>query len=1188
MSSNNQTYFYAPYYQPVISARTGFKLVPGGTGLGKTSGAVETIKQHPHKKYRFFYIANRIQLLNAFAKDLDNANIGYCLQEKNESILKKIDEKIFYALLSDSTIEKYSKLLYPKTNLNIADIKEEFQFIRQHSQLASYDENNLFFNKKIQLIFRFFKQILKKAHENKAKVNWDYSDLIQQEGIKKLFPYLDFKHNPNSKSVFLVSLQKAFYGFFDGLKSVNIYDLQSAEGEQNILFLDEFDFLENDLLTQICKDTSVEDPFSFVETFYKTLTQYKLPRESFLADQPDVKQDLQNIIKLIDSLSKQGIPFPAINHFLCNDPKLKNTAIFQTRYSISNRPIYLNAQKETSAGQKINAFFLEATPQQSIANAFTLLNTVNQATSAIIRFFKKLETEQPAIYEALIKQCFRSAPHFKMILEQSHQIPFERKAVETNDSNLYYNGFGLYEIYQYNYPTDIEEVALKYYALFSTPESILLRLAKYNLVFGLSATAEITRYVKNFDLCWLRQELGNKYYEVNLEDQKRIQEATDKKAQARKQQLDVVLANEALNPKLSKVIEFVSKSPEVFGKEGAQKTYRTRRLRLFFAALLKIAQNPKPFNTHLLFFSSFKQIKYVFDAVKSPENGVYFIEPLENVLKNVYKIRFERQDFIVLFFDATQGKEIATNPAENSAYYELFLRELPVLVVTTYPSAGNGVNLFYFTDASKKHKKDFLHVHLLDSPFYFFSPIDPEKDSESKKNEKIKANIYYLTKLEQSKVVIDEQQLRIYLDKIRNIDEFNAFYKTTSDGLYSRVATYIQALGRVERVWNAMDAQTIFLEQSVYNDLQDYCTTDDGLLNRYRLDYEKNEPYFSSNLSQMFEFLIQQEPERTRRLAHHAKEGLKEQNDRCKEAIERFLKRFQSVRKNQDKVLAAKIRKEWSDLRQIALEHRFSDKLCQKFECVFNTNAFDPIEKCLWIQRETFYIVPSSEHPDSSYTEWRLNQIYQKVKMYPVLRDYFDERGYEMGFSGKGLFFTPYFYQSILLGALGEEVIKAIFPKEGVPLDDAEIDNTLFEMADTKIVGKAWYIDCKNYSERTMDYFQVEDNHNDHYHLKLNDPAFKREARKKWDHICAFHSNVTKTDCKLIYINAFATTDRLIKYLDENFETVGSNFEKATIIMIPGMLQIEMSKKKDPNYHPEFDYFMNQLKKQLNDDQNGK
>lgn len=64
MQMNNP---YTTYYQNTLQHSAGFKLVLGGTGLGKTSRIIETLKNNTDEKKRFFYVANRLQLLNGMA-----------------------------------------------------------------------------------------------------------------------------------------------------------------------------------------------------------------------------------------------------------------------------------------------------------------------------------------------------------------------------------------------------------------------------------------------------------------------------------------------------------------------------------------------------------------------------------------------------------------------------------------------------------------------------------------------------------------------------------------------------------------------------------------------------------------------------------------------------------------------------------------------------------------------------------------------------------------------------------------------------------------------------------------------------------------------------------------------------------------------------------------------------------------
>lgn len=1195
--------FYTEYYQNVIKHKQGFKLVLGGTGLGKTSGIIETVKQNTEENKRFFYVANRLQLLNEMVTDLDKLNkelekegkpiIGYCLELSYEETIKKINKDDFEALLTNTHIQKYVDKLY-KGNANF--VKQNYYIIqefakKENSSFTNNSDISDFLNEKVRIIFSFFRNIIKSASTEKNQKA--YSELIQNPTIKALFPYLDFVNNPTEKRIFLVSLQKAFYGFFDGKQVINLYKLKNnkEKEETNIIFLDEFDFLENDLLTQICKDTAIEQPFSFVENFYTILTKYKLSRTHFLANNPEIRKELDKITTDIKTLTeKYELRYPEINHFLCDEPKLRGTSIFQTRFSISNKPVFLNFQDE--------ACYLEIANEQNKANAYALLNVVNQSISAIIQIFKKYEFEHPKIYQDLAEHCFGTSDKFKRILKQIRQHPHSRIAVGTNESKMYYNGFGLYEICDLGYSTDSEEVELKYYSLFSTPESILLYLTQNNLVFGLSATAEINRYVKNFDLDWLQNELGELYYEISQDDTLLIQKANESKFEKRNNQTQIQIAETNISEKITKLIDsFVHTNQDEekgFGI-GKKQEFRKKRLIHFFATLQWVAENQGQNNSNLLFFSSYKHILKLFEDWKEPENKAYKIQELNNSLKNCFQIHFEGKDFIVLFFDASQGKEIAQNEKEHNAYYELFWLGLPVLLITTYPSAGNGINLFFYKDQEKKQKADFANIHLLDSPYYFFNPIDYEKDNEQAKNEKIKTNIYYLAKLEKNKI-ISEKQFKIYLNNIRNIGNFNSFYLSTPNGLSNRVSTYIQALGRIERVWEQMNMQTIRLEKEVYNQLEDFATKDE-----FVAVFKRNEHYFSQNVKALFAHILENKFGREYKQRQVQWEGLKAINNRCIAEIKKLLAQLNLVRENklpQENIL--KIRKEWQDLREYALKQSFAKfeefendkgvkitdttfeyKLFKKYACTFETDLYDHRGKCLWIQKDTLNIVPREVNPDSSFSDWKLDTAFQNIQNNAILRGYFDLNQFEQGFSGKGVYFTPYFYQCVLAGAIGEEAVKAVFEhefkNEKIRLSEKEISNELFELIDLKVVGKNWYIDAKNYSEQTITHFQLaEDDH--FFHPKLNEASFKEKAQVKLGKIVDFHR---QDDCKIIYINAFGNGERPTNYYDENFNDVGNSLEKAKIIVIQSMLKTGKSVRGDKNYSSDFQYFISELKNQL-------
>src|SRR5258708_8486791 len=117
-----------------------------------------------------------------------------------------------------------------------------------------------------------------------------------------------FQRGPHV-GLLVVTLEKAFYGFFDGRQTLNLTRLQDEDGGHTI-FMDEFDFLENDLVGLICRAPQISNPFHFVELFYRAMTRHKLPLETYPLSQ-SVRHPIQWIIGIVAPLhDKQRKPTP--------------------------------------------------------------------------------------------------------------------------------------------------------------------------------------------------------------------------------------------------------------------------------------------------------------------------------------------------------------------------------------------------------------------------------------------------------------------------------------------------------------------------------------------------------------------------------------------------------------------------------------------------------------------------------------------------------------------------------------------------------------------------------------------------------------------------------------------------------------------------------------------------------------
>jgi hypothetical protein len=292
-------------------------------------------------------------------------------------------------------------------------------------------------------------------------------------------------------------------------------------------------------------------------------------------------------------------------------------------------------------------------------------------------------------------------------------------------------------------------------------------------------------------------------------------------------------------------------------------------------------------------------------------------------------------------------------------------------------------------------------------------------------------------------------------------------------------------------------------------------------------------------------------------------ERLPEWEMKSREAVGTLLERLVALRAgNQD----ASARDEWEQLRRAVLRHDFQNPLLRRYHSVFETSYIE--DGVLYLTPER-YLVPE-EVWDGTIRRWNLNHLYNIIAGNDVIRRAFDRLGYELAFRpGSRYVFTPYCYQSILMGAIGEESIRALLLHEQVPLDI--LPDPLYELADLKVARRPWYIDCKNYSERTLETFPLPES-DPAWRPSLNDASFQASAQRKLDALRQFHTSEPDA-CKLVYLNLSSSDDWVHHYFNASFEPV-KRFEDAAIVVVPGVLQRE----RPQNYTTSFSRVLPHLK----------
>ena len=603
---------FLSYYRAASSEPKGFKPVPGGTGLGKTSAIPKLVATHTDKR-KFIYCANRIQLLDEMESGLRDEGVGFAHLRRDSEIVKSVienDKEALFELLESREL-RYLKVM-----------KKRFADSVSHLEQASELPSRPFFQDVIQReashLLNLFKNLFYAASDETKR--W----LRRQEVVRKLFPYIAFQDDASCK-VLLITVQKLFYGFFDGEVALNLSRL-TGDRAGHIIILDEFDFLETNLVDLICQSSELSAPFQFVGLFYGEMKN-RLLSEDYLGakDTVWVRQEVENIVRLVGSLQQnedpnQNLPYPETRLFTSNDEKLRNNAIFQTNRTVVNAPLYLEVTERS--------FDIRADGE---VRAYRLFNTVREAMNRILFLFKRLEMWNPGIGEELKRQSFDNTT-FREELKKIRQLPEKSRFQPTRFDKLLDSGYSLYEIKDLRQRSDPDEVELSHYAMYTTPEKLLLTLTQNNLVFGLSATGDIERCISNFNITWLKRQLKQQdanVIDITLEDREIIAQLNQAKAaklEITKISVEVASLQLSDSDESSKLKDYVDALAitEEFGKPTQ---YPKERVHSFFATLeWLLTENHSRGEAHLLFYNSFRQIECALNEVDESEPPLFEVE----------------------------------------------------------------------------------------------------------------------------------------------------------------------------------------------------------------------------------------------------------------------------------------------------------------------------------------------------------------------------------------------------------------------------------------------------------------------------------------------------------------------------------------------------------------------------------
>lgn len=533
---------YEDYYLRAINSylkdsKSGLsKLVLGPTGLGKTHAIPLVIKKlRDETDKRFIYTTHRHVLLEEMEQKLADEDIPSVYLLSNREVVQNFVETIKKNdLISFDNLERH---FFKDTDLNVRQVKKiideflrELKYANELSTVESAPKEHKEFTEQrlkhlANKIMRYFREAVEKN-----------PNLISDPLIWDLFPYIKFMED-KARSVLLTTVHKLMSGFFNGQKTQRITSLSN-----NIIFIDEFDVQEDVILDILTRNPGIDNNFEFVRRFYEEMTIHE--KGGKLTQDDKARKNIREILSVLRKDCQNEYNFPEINRFTmdANEFKAKSISMFQSGHIVRTAPFFLI--DENPSWKIVDERIPKALPSGK------LFFDIQRAKGRILDFFAELLlNDMEYQFEEWLHHCYNrpndneDGRYSKIIREYtSLRSPLHTKrklfGQDIRDS-VYYRGYNLYTLqrgahYQYTWDDDVK---VKQESLHITPEYILWQLCQNNAVFGISATGDLPRYVKAFDLAWIKQKTN--YIPIDENDVALIREMKAEKASTRSYTVEV-------------------------------------------------------------------------------------------------------------------------------------------------------------------------------------------------------------------------------------------------------------------------------------------------------------------------------------------------------------------------------------------------------------------------------------------------------------------------------------------------------------------------------------------------------------------------------------------------------------------------------------------------------------------------
>ena len=1069
----------------------GLLLIDPNTGSGKTYSACQAIYNYVHntKNPKKVYFTTTL-LKNLPIKELEN-----CYNENKNSNFRK------------EVLVIKANVNFVKENLENANVPEEYKneeyeyllnLVKEATSKGFENKNPIYkaeIEKQLESAERAFRKHLKDIvskiegthEEKKNKIRYDK----RYKWIGEIYPTVftdDYK-------VYLLSVKKLLTRNDTLIK--RSYHFISADNLKNaIIFIDEFDAtkktIQDSLIEQV-KNTEndyleiVKELHSKLHDHIPTTTSYE-PYRAYAKNKPnlDTIESLQKKADLI--FEKYALNF---NYKTENVDRKRAFLFFDGTFRsyLKNNCHYIRTviDKENN---KVSIFFETKCDYNKNKNTETDINIYSllRDITSFLNAFAKFVERWASVYErdenerrkknSKLSELFTNENAIKTIcnnyIKDEHLNAILQDLVKSttlrnrNDNNIddiigdvsFYNrGFKFFEFIDSD--SHNEETKIHFIQQNDTPEKILLFMANYCKVIGLSATAKIDSVLSNYSLDYLENELKKNYIELSENAYKRLNDEQQKKwtlYKAGKIKVNVLsvdkdVENKTVKDRLKLIAEDSDVAQNMLTKlnnldlsdKDNNKNYYLRRYCNVFSVIKEFIENDD--------IKSFLCLNMALPKTDNEKFGL-------NIFKDFSEQYCEVHDKEKLNIRVLESKNFET---EKNSVLEDLAAGKKIFVFSSYQTIGAGQNLQYKLPDTEKDKIISLCCDRGD---------DKEKDFDA---------IYLgdvtnvITNFSEKK---DLTELLTFLFEIRYLYEnneisprelkelvefgFKAYSKekncynpvdiiNTASARRKLTRDVIQAIGRLCRTNNKKENIYIY--------------TDNDLLSKLDINCVKTD-YMNPELKALFDFAkgcSQPLPS----------EKTKLENEACRKSelanhyIKAMLQRDWTDRSMQL----------WKELRKCVLKYPTASKE------IFDTNDivknfyipnYENKSVYHYAQRGDFQEIKINLFQDYSEFKKELDDDYmpmivsedsarlKKLFTYKGLKQFFEQRGFATEFGNEDFILCPVLFNNIYKGALGEVTGKFVLDKE-LNTEIKEITNPdYFEFFDFELKDGI-YIDFKHW-----------------------------------------------------------------------------------------------------------------------------